>query len=79
MVKKSSFGQTSSAGRGLVFMPNRGLLEFLSFPEIAHRSRPGLNAKPRPLPDMSRVLVFDGFWVSERLGDDRGWVRDVVQ
>ena len=79
MVKKSSFGQTSSANRSLVFMPNCGLLAFLGFPESTHRPRSGFYAIPRSVPDFCRLVVFKGFLVSERLGDDQGWVRDFIQ
>lgn len=79
MVKKLSFGQTSGANRGLVFMPNRGLHAFMGFPGTAHKLRSEVYAKPRSVTDMCHLVVFDRILVSERLGDDRGWVRDVVQ
>lgn len=69
--EKMSFGQHSSAARGMQFMSYCSLLEFLGFPETAHRSRPGIYAIPRPVPDICLLFVFYGFFVSERLGDDR--------
>ena len=79
MVKKSGFGKMSHANRNLVFMPNRGLHAFLGFPGTAHKPRYEVYAKPRSVNNMCCLVVFDGFLVSERLGDDRGWVQDVVQ
>ena len=71
MVKKSGFGQMSHANRGLLFMPNRDLLAFLGFPESAYRLRSGVYAKLRSVPDICRLLVFDGFLVSNALGMTR--------
>ena len=42
----------------------RDLLEFLGFPATVHRSRPGIYAIPRPMPNMSRLLVLTAFLVN---------------
>ena len=79
MVKKLGFGQMSHANHGLVFMPNRGLLAFLGFPESVHKLQSRVYAIPRSMPDIGLFWGFKTFLVSECLGDDLGWVRDVIQ
>ena len=59
MVRKADLVQPSHTNRDLVFMPNRGLLAFMGFPESAHRPWSVVYAKPRYMPDIGRLWVFN--------------------
>ena len=77
---KMAFLATVAADRGMVFMPYHGMLAILGFfLELRSIPRYGLYAIPRSVTLFARLVVFEGFLVFEHLGDDRGWVWDIVQ